>query len=188
MSGRSRAIAARAALADAASPTTVSARSAATILRSPARANGSPSTISTRTRSGTGRLDERDDHRRAHPAAIVARCDRELVRAGVHVRQAIAHVAEPDAQPRRTVEPLAVVDHLDRQPGVDAPRADPQLATLGQRAQPVAQRILDQRLQQERGHPGALAVRPDVPRHAQPVAEPHALDVEPAPRDPELAV
>src|SRR5215470_18053948 len=129
MSGVSRAIASRAARADAASPTTVTARSPASIWRSPARANGSSSTISTRATSdiaGLRGLGERERDAGAHTAAAGARRDRELVRAREHVREPRAHVAQADARGQRAVEPLAVVEHLERQPPADPARADPQ--------------------------------------------------------------
>ena len=49
-------------------------------------------------------------------------------------------------------------------------------AALGQRLDAVADRVLEQRLQQQARHERTRRQRVDLPAHAQPVAEPQLLD------------
>jgi len=82
--------------------------------------------------------------------------------------------------------PGALIDHLELERGTRAARDDRQLAATGARPQPVAERVLDQRLQDQRRHQRAQRRLVDAPPHAQAVAEPDLLDLDVAPQEIEL--
>ena len=161
------------------------------------RARGSSSTISTRTvpaAAGAATLGTDSD------ISLLARsCG--MAAAAVRARHRPARRRHPATPPRgRTARPVARACSTDPMPSrgarpsrhraplrCRAPRArdaartrraeTPKLRRTRASSDAVAQRVLDERLQNERRHERASHVGVDVPRHAQAIAEAHELDV-----------
>ena len=75
-------------------------------------------------------------------------------------------------------ETLTGVGDLDAQPAAFRRGAHVDAAALGQRAKAVLDRVLDQREQHQRRHPGCPAAGRDIDREGQPAAHADLLDVE----------
>src|SRR6185436_13745756 len=104
----------------------------------------------------------------------------ERRRGAVEECQALARVRQPDAAvalTRRAVETGAVVVHLQLELAARAPCAHAP-APAERRSESVLDRVLDQRLDEQRGYERALRLRRHVPFHAQPVREADALEPE----------
>ena len=120
-----------------------------------------------------GMLDPRD-----RPAAGRRR-QREPMVVAVALLQPRARVGEPDPRrggPSVTPTPSSRTSSASRSPSTAAAMTSLPGAARG--AEPVAERVFDQRLQDQLRHRGGQRVRRDVPRHLQPVAETHLLDLQ----------
>src|SRR5947207_3205648 len=107
--------------------------------------------------------------------------------AAVESGEPIAHDLEPQAArgPQRRLGIEGVLDH-DPQAVAGAPRLQAHLSALRERRDPVHDRVLDERLQEERRNEALLARRLDFFFDEEPVSEADALHLEIALREPEL--
>ena len=93
----------------------------------------------------------------------------------------------PERGPRsRSLGARAVVGHAELEPAVRPARTDHHAAARRPRADGVLERVLHQRLQQERRHRRVVQPGRDVPAHLEPVAEAGLLDLQIEPQESQL--